>query len=365
MKESTKYFSKELKQPVIISGPCSAENELQVLETARLLKALGLVDFFRAGLWKPRTRPGSFSGVGETGLAWLQRVEEETGLPACTEIALPAHIELCLKYGIRLFWIGARTVSNPFSVQELATALKGVSCSVMVKNPLHPDFDLWTGALERFISAGISDIANIHRGFYPFEKSGLRNIPKWELAIEMKSRFPEIPMICDVSHIAGNRSNLAGIAQKALDLEMNGLMIESHIHPAEARSDAHQQITPEETGLLLRSLHFRGTPASGASYLRPLETMRDQIDAIDEQILELFSHRMKLAEKIGLYKKDHNIPIVQVKRWNAIVDSRRRQARKGGLSVAFLDKVLKAIHQESIRKQSLIYKKGRNPENDQ
>ena len=346
-----------LPRPLIISGPCSAESETQVMETARLLKASGQVHLFRAGLWKPRTRPGSFSGVGEEGLPWLQKVTQETGLPVCTEVALPLHVEQCLRHGITTFWIGARTVSNPFSVQELAEALAGTHVCVMIKNPLHPDFDLWTGAIERFQKAGLHNLVAIHRGFYPFEKSGMRNTPKWELAIDMKSRFPELPLICDISHLAGNRTNLQPVAQKALDLEMDGLMIECHINPSLALSDARQQITPEELNNLLHNLTFRDDTTPAPERHQKLEMLRNQVDSIDEQIIDLMSGRMKLIETIGTYKKEHNIAILQVKRWNEIIASRTRQARKGGLSAAFLEKVLKAIHQESIRKQSLIYKK--------
>lgn len=345
-----------LPRPLIMSGPCSAESEAQVMETARLLKATGKVHLFRAGLWKPRTRPSAFCGVGKTGLAWMQQVTKETGMPVCTEVALPEHVELCLKYGIRHLWLGARTVSNPFSVQELAAALSGTNACVFVKNPLHPDLDLWKGAVERLQKAGVTQLATIHRGFYPFEKSGLRNIPKWELAIAMKSYFPDLPMICDASHMAGNRSAIAGIAQKALDLDMDGLMLESHIHPEQALSDARQQLHPEDLQNLLESLVFRTDTEHGTLQNSALGLLRDRIDSIDEQIVDLLSNRMKIIEEIGTYKKTHNIAIVQVKRWNEIVGSRKKQARKGGLSAAFLQQVLQAIHQESIRKQTLIFR---------
>lgn len=345
------------RKHMIISGPCSAETESQVMETARQLKATGRVDLFRAGLWKPRTRPSSFTGVGKEGLPWMKKVMSEIGLPVCTEVALPDHVELCLKNGIYVMWIGARTVSNPFSVQELADALKGTDTYVLIKNPLNPDPELWEGAIERFQKAGIKNIAAIHRGFYPFEKTGLRNIPKWELAIEVKSLFPGIPMICDVSHISGNREHLASIAQKSLDLNMDGLMIESHIDPSKALSDSKQQITPHELDNLLRSLVFRGNVSENLEFADLLGPLRDQVDSIDAQIVELLASRMRVVDRIGAYKKVNNIAIVQVKRWNEIVSSRIGLGRRRGLSANFLSKVLKAIHEESIRKQTLIFRK--------
>jgi chorismate mutase len=276
----------------------------------------------------------------------------------CTEIALPEHAEQCLKNGINILWIGARTVSNPFSVQELANCLEGTKACVMVKNPLNPDPDLWIGAIERLQKAGIKSIAAIHRGFYPFERTSLRNIPKWELAIELKSTFPEIPVICDVSHIAGNRDYLHDIAQKALDLNMDGLMIESHIEPDKALSDAKQQITPQALNTLLDSLTFRFRTSENIEFTNNLEQLRAQIDSIDAQIVELFASRMKLVERIGYYKQAHNIAIVQVKRWNEISSTMLTQARKRGLSVKFLNSVLHLIHNESIRKQTLIFRKN-------
>lgn len=326
------------------------------MATARLLKSGGRVHLFRAGLWKPRTRPTSFMGVGEMGLPWLQRVTRELGLPVCTEVALPEHVEKCLKYGIRVMWIGARTVSNPFSVQEIVDAVRGSDCCILVKNPLNPDIDLWAGALERFQKAGIDRLGAIHRGFYPFEKTQLRNIPKWEIAIEMKIRFPEVPVICDASHIAGKRSLLPDIIQKALDLNMDGLMIESHYAPGRALSDSGQQLTPGAFHQLLERLDFRESVVEASAYSERLETLRDQVDSIDEQVVELLSQRMKVIEKIGAYKKKHNLAIVQVKRWSEILGSRIPQGKKNGLSRTFLNKMMQAIHEESIRKQTLIFR---------
>jgi chorismate mutase len=342
---------------VIISGPCSAESEEQVFETAKQLKKTGLVQIFRAGLWKPRTRPSSFIGVGEAGIPWLKRVEKELSLPVCTEIALPEHAEFCMKAGLHIFWIGARTVSNPFSVQSLADALKGTSVCVLIKNPLNPDSELWVGAIERMQKAGIKNIAAIHRGFYPFERTTLRNIPKWELAIELKSTFPGIPVICDVSHMAGNKTYLKDIAQKALDLNMDGLMLESHCCPEKALSDAKQQITPGQLQDLVKSLEFRQSYSDNIEFKNHLEQLRAQVDSIDAQVIELLTSRMKLVEKIGMYKKANNIAIVQVRRWNEIMSTSLTRAKKSGLSTTFLSKVLGAIHQESIRKQTVIFKR--------
>jgi chorismate mutase len=360
VKKVTSIFSC-LDQPkrshIIISGPCSAESEAQVVETARQLKETGKVHIFRAGLWKPRTRPSAFTGVGSKGLPWLKRVAKEIKLPVCTEIALPEHIEECLNAGIHIFWIGARTVSNPFSVQELATALEGTQACVMVKNPLNPDPDLWIGAIERMQKAGIKQIAAIHRGFYPFEKTSLRNIPKWELAIDLKINFPEIPVICDVSHISGNREFLADIAQQALDLNMDGLMIESHIDPDKALSDARQQITPAALNKLLQSLTFRYRSGEDLKFKSQLEKYWAQIDSVDAQIVELLATRMKIVENIGDYKKSQNIAIVQVRRWNEIIETRLSHGRKRGLSKKFLSAVLQLIHNEAIRKQTVIFRK--------
>ncbi len=343
--------------PLMISGPCSAESEKQLLITARLLQATGRVHIFRAGIWKPRTRPASFTGYGLKAIPWLSEVTKVTGLPVCTEVALPEHIEPCLKAGIRIFWLGSRTVSNPFSVQIIADELKGADCCVMVKNPLNPDPELWGGALERLQKAGVKTLAAIHRGFYPFEKSSLRNIPKWELAIEMKLRFPEIPVICDASHIAGKRETVAAVAQKALDLNMDGLMIETHYRPSSALSDARQQLTPLAFNKLLQGLVFRDQDKERALYLESLEPLRDQVDSVDAQLIDLLVQRMKIVERIGDYKRRHNLAILQVKRWREVMESMLIQGRKGGLSTAFLDTILKAIHTESIRKQTSIYRK--------
>lgn len=345
---------------LIISGPCSAESREQVLQTAIGLKETGKVDIYRAGLWKPRTRPGTFTGVGEVGISWLQEVTKTTGMKVCTEIALPEHAEKCMKAGINIFWIGARTVSNPFSVQELAECLKGTDSHVYIKNPVNPDLSLWIGGVERFLSCGLENTSAIHRGFYPFEKSSVRNIPKWEVVIEFKSNFPGIKVICDVSHIAGKKEYLYDIAQKALDLNMDGLMIECHINPQSALSDAKQQVTPVGFSDLINSLVFRESISDSIEFRNKLEDLRARVDSIDSQIIELLAARMKLTEKIGTYKKSHNIAILQVKRWNEILGTRLTLAGRNGLSKRFTRAFLNLIHGESINRQTVVFNREKN-----
>ncbi|MCK4661855.1 MAG: bifunctional 3-deoxy-7-phosphoheptulonate synthase/chorismate mutase type II [Bacteroidales bacterium] len=351
------WFSQFKSQSIIISGPCSAESEEQILSTAKEIDKIGKVTIFRAGIWKPRTRPESFEGIGEKGLIWLKRVKEETKLLTITEVATPEHIELCLKNNIDLLWIGARTTSNPFSVQELANALKGVDIPVMVKNPVNPDINLWTGALERISMAGIKKIAAIHRGFFPFEQTPLRNIPKWEIPIELKRKFNNIPVICDPSHISGTTVFIEEIAQRALDLNMDGLMIESHIDPKNALSDTNQQLTPAELDNLLNKLIFRKASSNNKEFVNTLEQYRNQIDSIDAQMLELFAQRMAVIEKIGEYKKKNNVTIFQLKRWENIFSTRNKLGKKLGLSDDFVKKLLQIIHKESIQKQTEVMKK--------
>jgi chorismate mutase len=305
----------QVKKPLIISGPCSAETEKQVIATAIELAKTNRVNVLRAGIWKPRTRPNTFEGVGEKGLAWLKKAGVETGLPVATEVANAQHVDACLKNGIDILWIGARTTVNPFSVQEIADAVKGVDIPVFVKNPINPDLQLWMGALERINNAGITKIAAIHRGFSSFEKTPFRNAPKWEIAIELKTICPELDIICDPSHIAGNRALLPFIAQKALDLDMNGLMIESHIHPQTALSDASQQITPDALFQMLNELTIRESTSINKEFKSQLESLRTMIDELDEEIIQKMASRMKIAEKIGEYKKENNVTILQVKRW--------------------------------------------------
>ncbi|MCB0430684.1 MAG: bifunctional 3-deoxy-7-phosphoheptulonate synthase/chorismate mutase type II [Flavobacteriales bacterium] len=341
-------------KPVIIAGPCSAESADQVLTTARGIARLEKVKVFRAGIWKPRTRPNSFEGVGEEGLKWMKAVKEETGMLLTTEVANAEHVELCLKYGIDILWIGARTTVNPFSVQEIANALKGVDIPVMVKNPINPDLQLWLGALERVQGAGITKLAAIHRGFSPFEKTPFRNIPKWELAIEMRRMLPNLPMICDPSHIAGSRELLPYVCQKAMDLDMTGLMIETHIQPKVAKSDAEQQVTPEDLGKLLSSITVRRSSAENLEFKSKLDQLRAEIDKLDDDLLQVLSTRMKVAEKIGEYKRDNEVTILQLNRWEEIMNKRLEIGQALGLSTDFTKQLYQMIHKESIRKQEEI-----------
>lgn len=345
------------KEPVIISGPCSAETELQVLETAIRLAKTGKVDMLRAGIWKPRTKPGNFEGVGVEGLPWLQKAKEITGLPYTIEVATGKHVEESLKHGVDILWIGARTTVNPFSVQEVADALRGVDIPVLVKNPINPDLDLWIGAIERMEKVGIKDIGAIHRGFSNFGNTEYRNAPMWHLAIELKRRLPELPVICDPSHICGRRDILLEIAQKAIDLDYSGLMLESHIDPDHAWSDAKQQITPEVLGEMMDKIVWRHETTDKEEFLSALETFRVQINQIDDEILTLLGDRMKVAEKIGLYKKENNITILQTNRWNDILEKAIRKGEKIGLTKDFILKLLDAVHLESINRQNRVMNK--------
>ena len=347
---------------LIIAGPCSAESEYQVLKTAHEISKCDKVKIFRAGIWKPRTEPGNFEGVGEVGLSWLKKVKTETNLFTTTETATPEHVELCLKNkdAVDIIWIGARTTANPFSVQALADVLKGVDIPVMVKNPLNPDIKLWIGAIERLKKAGIKNIAAIHRGFYPFEKISLRNLPKWELAIEIKSIFPDIPVINDPSHISGKREYIFDIAQKALNLNLDGLMIETHITPDKALSDAQQQLTPDALIKLLNQLTYRKSSSDNTDFLNRLDQYRDQIDSIDYQMLELLSKRMGIVENIGTYKLNNNVTIFQLKRWLEMSKTRNEFGESIGLDKHFIKKLLQLVHRESIRQQSLIMNKNKD-----
>lgn len=344
------------RHPLIISGPCSAETEEQVLKTAQELSLIPNVRIFRAGIWKPRTRPGQFEGVGEEGLKWLQQVRKNTGLLTTVEVANPEHVEMALKFETDILWIGARTVVNPFSLQDLADVLKGVDIPVMVKNPINPDLNLWIGALERINRAGVKKIAAIHRGFYFFEKTPYRNAPMWEIPIELKRRIPELPVICDPSHICGDRNYLADIAQKALDLEFNGLMIESHIDPYKALTDPNQQITPEALKRLIDSFIIRKEKGT-LEFESRLEQLRREIDKIDADLIAILARRMGLIDEIGEYKRDHNITILQLKRWRTIFQDRLSRAEDSGMEREFLQKLLELVHIESIRRQTLVYKK--------
>jgi chorismate mutase len=356
MKTSTKTITATFgkQRPFVISGPCSAETESQMLTTARMLAATGKVDALRAGIWKPRTRPGQFEGAGLDGLKWLVKAKQETGLPITTEVANAAHVEACLKAGVDILWIGARTTVNPFSVQEIADALQGVDVPVMIKNPVNPDLELWMGALERIERAGIRQMAAIHRGFSSFEKGPFRNAPMWDLAIELKTRVPGLEMFCDPSHISGNRELIAMVSQKALDLDMAGLMIESHLNPDAAWSDAKQQVTPSSLTYILDHLVVRTASVTDKSFKDTLVVLRDQIDHLDDEIMQKMASRMKISKQIGQYKKDNNVTILQVGRWEEIVQTRVALGQAMGLEEGFTRDLLRLIHHESIQVQTKV-----------
>jgi chorismate mutase len=341
------------KRPLIIAGPCSAETEEQVLQTALQLKATSKVDMLRAGIWKPRTRPGNFEGVGSVGLPWMQAAKKATGLPYAIEIATAKQLEEALKYDVDAVWIGARTTVNPFSVQEVADALKNVDLPVLIKNPVNPDLELWTGALERVAAAGINNIALVHRGFSISRSGPFRNMPMWHLAIEMKRRFPEMPFIIDPSHICGNRHLLHEVTQHAIDLNYDGLIIESHITPDEAWSDAQQQITPLRLQQLLDDLVWRNE-GDDAELHRPLKELRERIDRVDDELLALMQHRMNISKQIGAYKKEHDITILQTERWNQILERVTSIGKAAGLSSEFIRQYFDAIHMESIKHQDAV-----------
>jgi chorismate mutase len=341
-------------KPFVISGPCAAETEEQTVETARQLRPLGAVHVFRAGVWKPRTRPGNYEGAGEAGLAWLVRARAETGLPVTTEVANAGHVEACLRSGLDMLWVGARTTSSPFAVQEIADALSGVDIPVFVKNPPSPDLELWIGALERLDRAGVKRLGAVHRGFSVYDKGPFRNAPTWDLAIELRTRAPNLPMLCDPSHICGNRELIPLVAQKALDLEMDGLMIESHVDPASAWSDAKQQLTPAALGQLLAGLAVRERSSHDKDFEEHLEELRHLIDSIDDDILHKLAARMAIVEKIGQFKRDHNVTILQVERWEAIIRSRSSAASSIGLGEDFVSDLLRLIHREAIQLQERV-----------
>jgi chorismate mutase len=343
------------ERPLIMAGPCSAESEVQMIETAKGLSALG-IKIFRAGIWKPRTRPGSFEGYGSMALPWMKSVKDETGMYTATEVANVKHVWEALKYGIDILWVGARTTANPFAVQEIADALKGVDIPVLIKNPVNPDLDLWIGAIERFYMVGITRLAACHRGFSTYEKSVYRNDPNWQLPIELKRRIPNIPMINDPSHICGARERLLEVSQKAMDLNFDGLIIESHCNPDVAMSDAKQQLTPKALGEMLNKIVLRKAEAENGS-INTLEELRVKIDKIDDSILDIFETRMKIADQIGLYKKENNIAILQSKRWDKIITKRLEMGEKKGLSAEFIDIVFRAIHEESINHQNKVMNK--------
>ncbi|MBC5775405.1 bifunctional 3-deoxy-7-phosphoheptulonate synthase/chorismate mutase type II [Pontibacter sp. KCTC 32443] len=343
-------------RPIIIAGPCSAESEEQVMQTALALREQQ-VDMFRAGIWKPRSRPNTFEGIGLQGLQWLGRVKRELGMRVSTEVATARHVEEALKQEIDVLWIGARTTVNPFAVQEIADALQGANVPVMVKNPVNPDLALWIGALERVYNAGITDVAAIHRGFSSYEKSKYRNVPFWQIPIELKSKFRSLPIIVDPSHIAGNRELLLPVAQKALDLGYDGVMIETHPDPANALSDAEQQVTPAGLQEILEKLQVRKTTYDDQELVNRAEKLRLQIDEADQQILRALARRMELVEQIGHYKKQNNVQVLQISRWKEIFRSRPAWAEELGMNPKFVAELYKLIHVESIRMQTEVMKK--------
>lgn len=344
-------------KPFIISGPCSAETESQMITTAKQLAATKKVHALRAGIWKPRTRPGQFEGAGAEGLKWLVMAKRETGLPITTEVATAAHVEACLKAGVDILWVGARTTVNPFSVQEIADALQGVDIPVMVKNPVNPDLELWIGALERLNHAGIRSMAAIHRGFSSFEKGPYRNAPMWDLAIELRTRVPDLEIFCDPSHISGNRELIAIVAQKALDLDMAGLMIESHLNPDAALSDAKQQVTPAALAKIIDGLVVRSASSDDKTFKDTLGVLREQIDHIDDEIMQKMANRMKISEKIGQYKRDNKVTILQVHRWEEIIQTRLALGKAMGLDEGFTRDLLRLVHHESIQVQTKVMNK--------
>jgi chorismate mutase len=344
-------------EPLIISGPCGAETETQVLKTAEELSRIKEVKIFRAGIWKPRTRPNAFEGVGEVGLKWLSKVQSRFKLKTAVEVANANHTELALKHGVDVLWIGARTTGNPFSVQEIADVLKGVDIPVFVKNPIHPDVQLWLGAIERVANSGVTKLAAIHRGFHYPTKNKYRNKPLWEIAIELKTMLPSLPVICDPSHICGNRQLIPSVAQTALDLGMNGLMIESHINPESALSDAQQQLTPEALKLLLSGLIYRQSSSPNPECHNKLQHFRNRIDEVDEELMHVLKERIQIIEQIGQYKKEHGITIFQLERWQEILRTRSQWSEKLGLSREHIEKLCQLLHEESIRIQTEVMNK--------
>lgn len=342
-----------LSHPLVIAGPCSAETEAQVLKIAHQLKDSDAT-VLRAGIWKPRTRPGNFEGVGALGLKWLQKAKKETGMMTTTEVANANHVELALQHDIDILWIGARTTVSPFIVQEIADALKGTDKTVLVKNPVNPDLSLWLGAIERFYTAGVKNLGAIHRGFSTYEKTRYRNNPEWQIAIDLQNRFPDLPLILDPSHIAGRRDILFELCQTALDLNYDGLMVETHHDPDNAWSDAEQQITPETLVQFTQDLKIRKVTDNAAEYKNKLATLRTQIDVIDYQLIEILGKRMRIADDIGALKKVKNVAVLQTKRWNEILDKMILQGKEKKLSEEFILRVFKAIHQESINHQEKV-----------
>ncbi|WP_264535261.1 bifunctional 3-deoxy-7-phosphoheptulonate synthase/chorismate mutase type II [Flavobacterium sp. N1736] len=354
-KEMRKWLEDfNLNHPLVIAGPCSAETEDQVLKIAHELKD-SKVSVFRAGIWKPRTRPGGFEGVGEIGLKWLQKAKKETGLLMGTEVATAAHCKLALEHDIDVLWVGARTTANPFAVQEIADTLKGTDKIVLVKNPVNPDLALWLGGVERLHMAGIEKLGVIHRGFSTYEKTKYRNIPEWQIAIELQNKFPDLPLIIDPSHITGDRKMIFEVTQEALDLNYDGMIIETHYDPDNAWSDAAQQVTPDALKQIIKDLTIRKTDDTTDEYSQKMKKLRANIDVLDANLLELLGKRMKVADEIGQVKKDANVAILQNNRWNEILGKMILEGEKKGLTEEFVLRMFKAIHQESIGHQEKIF----------
>ena len=341
------------ERPLMIAGPCSAESEEQLFNTATQLKTNG-IEVLRAGIWKPRTRPNCFEGVGVKGLPWLQNIQKELGMKSSTEVANAHHVEVALKYGMDMVWIGARSTANPFAVQEIAESLKGVDIPVLVKNPVNPDIELWIGAFERLYLCGITKLGAIHRGFSSYNSTRYRNMPQWQIPIELKRRIKNLPLFCDPSHISGHREYIQEISQKALDLGFDGLIIESHVNPDCALSDAFQQITPDQLNHILAHLIIREEHPNNSNSTLIIEELREKIDTLDNTIMEVLTNRMKIIEEIGTYKKQNNITILQPDRWEKILTRVLEEARKNNLSEELVERVFKAIHQASIDRQTDI-----------
>ena len=345
------------RRPFVIAGPCSAESEEQVMDISKQIGSNNSAQMLRAGIWKPRTRPDSFEGMGEVALPWLVNAGKETGLPTCTEVANKRHAELALREGVDVVWLGARTTVNPFTVQEIAEALRGVDIPVMIKNPINPDLQLWLGAFERFEKIGITDLIGIHRGFSVYNHPKYRNVPSWEIPIRLKEVRPEIPIICDPSHITGNRELLGEVSQKAMDLNFEGLMIETHNKPSEALSDAAQQVTPDGLKTILEQLVLRDHEVS-SNVANLISDLRDKLNTLDDRLFDLLSERMNMSEEVGKLKRENNITILQQEHWRNVISSRLDKSDDYGLTPIFVRKLMDAIHQESIRHQTAVM----NPE---
>jgi chorismate mutase len=351
-KEQGNWYTQKDK-PFVIAGPCSAESEAQLRKS--ILPIIDQVDYVRAGIWKPRTRPGNFEGAGTEGLQWIQRIRQEQPFKMATEVATPEHVEIALTHKVDLLWIGARTTVNPFAVSELSEALKGVDLPVLVKNPIHAELALWKGAIERLAKNGISRLGAIHRGFHSYQKTKYRNTPLWQIPLDLKSEFPDLPMICDPSHIGGDRSMIHDISQRALDLNYDGLMIETHFDPAQALSDPEQQVTPDVLLKILSSLKMRNADFSHSLNQDQLDIIREQIDLADQELLQAIGKRLDLVKHIGEFKKENNVAIFQISRWKDIFKTRQEWAHNMGLEEKFVTDLLRILHQQSVKKQTEVF----------